>query len=87
VASVVRAGIQPSQYSTARRQAAGVPPPYQIGIGRSGVGLSATSEKSKYSFLNVTRSPVHSRRQISTLLRTSSARSAMPVGYPAAANS
>src|SRR5580765_8454619 len=47
VASVMRAGIQPSQYSTARRQAAGVPPPYQIGIGLTGVGLSATSVKSK----------------------------------------
>src|SRR5581483_144421 len=46
VAVGMRPGIQPSQYSAARRTDAGVPPPYQIGIGFFGVGLSSTSLKS-----------------------------------------
>src|SRR5690349_556293 len=46
VAVGMRPGIQPSQYSAARRTDAGVPPPYQIGIGFLGVGFNSTSLKS-----------------------------------------
>ena len=43
----IRPGIQPSQYSTARRAAALLFPPYQMGMasGRPGTGLMATSWK------------------------------------------
>ncbi len=38
VSRVMRPGIQPSQYSAARRADAGVAPPYQNGIGPAGFG-------------------------------------------------
>ena len=45
VGRVIRAGSHPSPNSTARRQAAGVEPPHQIGIGLTGTGFSSTSWK------------------------------------------
>src|SRR3990167_6138624 len=68
VARVIRAGIQPSPYSTARRQEAGVPPPTQIGMRVAGVGLSSTSSKLKVWSLYETFSPAHSLRQMSVLI-------------------
>ena len=47
VASAMRPGIQPSQYSTARRADAGVFPQYQKGTGPpSGFGSMVTLSKS-----------------------------------------
>ena len=46
VFKVIRPGIQPSQYSAARRAEAGVAPPYQNGIGPAGFGYTDTLENS-----------------------------------------
>ena len=52
VASEIRPGIQPSQYSTARRADAGVAPQYQNGTGPpTGFGSIVTSSNEKKSSL------------------------------------